>query len=210
MSEVIIYGLPLSTFVQTARITCNEKGITHKNDPIEFGSEIQKKLHPWGKIPVMDHGGVRLFETSAICHYIDKAFEGPALQPSDAATLGLMEQWVSIVGSYLYPGSISGYALHYILPRGEDGKPDRKAIEAGLPRVKHDYELLDKAYQGRKWIAGDMLTLADFFVMPVVATVNMFPEGKEILSGCGNVMRAYDAMQSRPTYQAALPAMPAS
>lgn len=208
MSEVIFYGVPQSSYVRTARMTCGEKGVQHKLEPVDFGGEAYRELHPWSKIPSMRHGDLVLYETSAICRYIDEAFDGPALQPSDPAGRAVMEKWISTFNCYVYPNTVRAYALHYVIPRGEDGKPDRTAINEAVPKVKRDFAVLDRAYEGREWLAGDTFSLADIFMAPIVSTVAMFPEGKEVLAGCKNLGRALEAVASRDAYKAALPPMP--
>ena len=97
---------------------------------------------------------------------------------------------------YVYPNTIRAYALQYVIPRGEDGKPDRNAIDEAVPKVKRDFGVLDRAYEGREWLAGDTFSLADIFMAPIVSTVAMFPEGKEVLEGCKNLKRAFNAIES--------------
>ena len=45
-------------------------------------------LHPFGRVPTLVHDGFALYETGAISRYIDRAFPGPALQPSSARGAG--------------------------------------------------------------------------------------------------------------------------
>ena len=78
MSDITLYGFPPSSYTWTARMVAEEKGISHDLEPIEFGSDALKALHPFGKIPIMTHGDLTLYETAAICRYIDEAFDGPA------------------------------------------------------------------------------------------------------------------------------------
>lgn len=156
-------------------------------------------------MPVMKHGDVRLYETIAICRYIDTAFDGPALQPNTPVERARMAQWISVVDSYLYPAAVLNYAFHYIFPKSEDGAPDRAAIEAHVPELKHCLSVIDAGYGENEWLAGDTLTLAECFVMPLVATVSRFPEGQDILEKLPNLRRAFQAVEGRHAYQAAQP-----
>ena len=40
--------------------------------------------HPFGKIPVLDHGDLRLFETGAITRYLNDTLPGKSLVPGNA------------------------------------------------------------------------------------------------------------------------------
>ena len=95
MADVILHGVAPSTYTRTARLTCEGKGVSYQLEPVEFGSARHLALHPFGKIPILEHGSTRIFETLAIARYVDEAFKGPALQPADAKGRALMTQWIS-------------------------------------------------------------------------------------------------------------------
>ncbi len=100
MSDVTLYGFPPSSYTWSARMACEEKGLSHDLEPIEFGSDEHKALHPFAKIPIMKHGDVTVYETAAICHYMDQTFDGPPLTPADAAGQARMMQWNSAIVDY--------------------------------------------------------------------------------------------------------------
>ncbi len=66
MREVTIYGPPASTYVRTALMTYLEKNIPHRREDIELGSDMLKKLHPFGKVPVLRDGENTIYEAVAI------------------------------------------------------------------------------------------------------------------------------------------------
>lgn len=205
MSEVILYGLPVSSYMRTAIMTCAEKGAQHKVVVQPPHSPQQLEVHPFGKMPAMQHGDVRLFETSAICRYVDQVFDGPSLIPQGAADAGLMEQWISVASSYLYVRIVMKYAMHYIAAGFQGKEPDRAAVEGGVADLKSGLEIFDKGYDGRDWLAGDSMSLADLFMAPLVQTAASFPEGQEALPAYKNVKRAYEAMAARDSFAAAHP-----
>jgi len=105
MTDVTVYGFPISTFVNIVRLI-----LTHKKVPFDFqdlepemGGPSHLSLHPFNRVPILDHSGFRLYETSAIALYTDEAFAGPALQPKDLHQRARMDQWISAVGNYYYP-----------------------------------------------------------------------------------------------------------
>ena len=105
MADVTVYGFPVSTYVNVVRLA-----LTHKGVPFEFhdlegkmGGPSHLALHPFGRVPILDHGGFRLYETAAIALYVDDAFTGPALQPTTAKARARMHQWISSLNGYYYP-----------------------------------------------------------------------------------------------------------
>ncbi|HZO12352.1 MAG TPA: glutathione S-transferase family protein [Polyangiaceae bacterium] len=202
MSEIILYGPPQSSYVRTARMVCIEKGAPHRLEPLELGSDAHERLHPYKRVPSMRHGDVELWETQAIAHYVDAAFEGPALTPSDPAARGRMEQWISAINCYIYGDVIRDYALQYFIPKLRGVEPDRRKIEEGLPKLERDFALLDEGYARQPYLGGESLCLADLFVAPIVQTVGMCPEGQAVLERTTNLRRAYQALSKRESFKA--------
>jgi len=115
MPEPIVIGFPGSTYVHIIRLI-----LTHKNVPYRFrdlepemGTPAHIALHPFGRVPVLQHGDLTLYETSAIATYIDEAFDGPSLQPHTPAARGRLQQWISSVNAYYYPEL--GHGKEYVL-----------------------------------------------------------------------------------------------
>ena len=205
MSELILYGAPMSTYVRTARMTCVEKDVTYslQHQTIqEVRSDAHRALHPFGKMPAMRHGDLVLYETPAICRYIDAAFDGPPLQPEEPAAIGRMEQWISVVTSYVYDDFIRRCVLQYIFPQGPDGQPDRKAIDAAGPDLERDLRILDNAYGANDYIVGgNGPTIADLFLAPILAWFVKTPEGEALMGRHANVRRALQVMEQRRSFR---------
>ena len=47
MSDVTILGTSLSSYLRTTRMACEEKGISHDLEDLEFGSDGHAALHPF-------------------------------------------------------------------------------------------------------------------------------------------------------------------
>lgn len=183
MSKPIVIGFPQSTFVWTARSALSLKGVDYAFQPIAPPANRAPEYlarHPWGKVPAFEHDGLSLFETDAICEYVEHAFDGPSLMPKGAADRARARQVVSICDSYLYPSAVERYALQYIFPRGEGGQPDRATIDGALPDIEKTLGVLAGLLGDSDWFVGDGPTLADLYVGPLFAVIGMFPEGKAI------------------------------
>jgi glutathione S-transferase len=206
MSEIVIFGFPQSSYVRTVRMVCEEKGVSYELSLIKPGSQVSPSVHPFGRVPAIQHGDLHLYEASAIARYIDEVFPGPSLVPATPRARAVMEQWISAINAYLYDDLIRKYVFPYIFPQGAEGKPDRTAIDAALPHLRRDLHTMDQALAGAEWLAGDTLSLADLFAAPILAYTSMFPEGQAVLSDCPNMKRVGAAMTARPSYVKTTPA----
>ena len=112
MAKVILHGPDYSTQVRTIRLCLAEKGIDYELEPVDIlrgGNRKPEflKLQPFGQVPVLVHDGFTLYETSAIARYVDEAFKGPKLQPSDKKDAARMNQLISIIEMHGYGPIIS-------------------------------------------------------------------------------------------------------
>ena len=80
-------------------MVCEEKGIEYRLTETPLGAPELRAIHPLGKMPVLRHGDIKLFESKAIATYLDRSFAGPRLLPSDPHLAALAEQWVSLVNT---------------------------------------------------------------------------------------------------------------
>jgi glutathione S-transferase len=209
MSNVEIIGAPMSSYVRVVRIAFAEKGVPYDFRPAAPHSADVDAIHPMGKIPCMRHGDIELFESKAICTYLDKAFPGPKLIPDDALGAAQVEQWISFVNTVTDPAIIRQYVVPgYIIPGMAQKAPDRACIEAAMPNVEKQLGILEKAVTGRTWLVGDTLTLADINVIPILAGAVRFPESAAAMEKYPNLKAYYDLHAQRPSVRDTAPPMP--
>ena len=211
MSELEIIGVDMSPFVRTVRIACEEKGVPysltfdHIDSTAEMKSEAHLAFHPFGKMPAMSHDGFVLFETSAICRYIDETFDGPALVPGERRQAALMEQWISAYADYVIKQLGRDYVVQYAFPKGPDGTPDMAAISEALPIVRERLKILNTALEDGPYFLGETPYIADFLLLPIIDYVAVMPEGPELLGAAPNVARFREAFSKRASYEPTLP-----
>lgn len=201
-----IHGLPYSTYTCTVLMTCIEKGAPFDLDatglnPIS-GARKHPHIdrHPFGKIPAIEDGDFLLFETSAICRYIDEKFDGPSLIPAGPRDHALMEQWISAINSYVDESVIRRLVLQYAFPRGENGQPDRAAIDAAIPGIRRSLRILNENYGKTGYLVAGSLTLADLLLAPILFYLDRTPEGPELLAKAPNVERGLKVISGRPSF----------
>jgi glutathione S-transferase len=85
MSDPVVFGFPRSTFVQIVRLV-----LTHKDVPYTFrdlepdmGKPTHLALHPFNRVPILQHGEFTVYETSAIVAYVEDTFDNVALRPAE-------------------------------------------------------------------------------------------------------------------------------
>jgi len=205
MKNVTIFGFSAASYVRTAIMICEEKGVSYEIEPIEFGSPAHLEVQPFGKMPAFRHGDVLLHETLAIGVYVDRTFEGPALQPADTLELAHMFKWTSSIADYGYQHLIRDLVLPRLVGPSRGQEPDEEAIKANLPKIENFLQEAQTALTKSKYLAGNSISLADLFLAPIIASVMPAPEGQAMVPSYKAVARWFEAMAARPSFTAAHP-----
>ena len=204
MSTLILHSIPMSPYGWTAALTAAEKRVTCAITPIPDAGPERLKLHPFGKMPVLQHGEVFVYETLAITHYIDRAFEGPALQPTGVKAQTDMLRWISIVGSYIFP-LMNGLIKERTAAFWRGDTPNDAALEAMREPLAHQFALINDTLWNQPFLAGDQLTLADLFLAPHLHLVSTTPEGQEALAHAPSALAWLERLRVRPSFEATNP-----
>ena len=82
-----LHGYQYSVYSWIARLALAEKGVDHHWTEVNpFAPDVPGSylaLHPFKRVPALIHDGFEVYETGAITRYVDEAFSGPGLQPTD-------------------------------------------------------------------------------------------------------------------------------
>ena len=85
-NEFVIHAIPGSPFSRSVLVALEEKGARYRIAAVTPGSLRMPEhlsLHPFGRVPILDHGEFRLYETQAILRYIDRVCPGIPLTPAE-------------------------------------------------------------------------------------------------------------------------------
>jgi glutathione S-transferase len=174
--KLTLYGFDASTYVRTVRMLLHEKGARYDQVPVNVlaGEPRQPehlRRHPFGKVPVLDHNGFRIIETSAITRYLNDVLPGKSLIPGNPRDRARMDMGIAIHDSYGY-GALVGVAGYHLFPDLIGGK-NEEARKASIDKSRLVLTELMKLRGSDPWIAGKEPSLADFYLAPVCFYVNL-------------------------------------
>jgi glutathione S-transferase len=177
MSEPVLYGAEYSVYTRIARLALLAKGVTYQFEIVDvFAAEADRSRHPFGKIPVLEHDGFRLYEAGAIGRYVDEGFAGPALQPADAQGRARVAQVVSVLDSYAFQPLV----MEIYVQRVSRKVPDEARIAAALPAAGRVLDALEEL--AKNGVFGVEIGLAEAHCVPILAYFTLAAEGKSLLA----------------------------
>lgn len=196
---VHLHGYRYSVYNRIARLVLLLKGVEHRTievDPFAELSEGYLMLHPFGRVPALTHGAFTLFETGAITRYVDRAFEGPPLQPEGAAALARMDQVIAVVDAYGYWPMVRQVSSHGFF-RASFGEPSsREEVDAGLEASGKVLSFLDGVAAEGEVLTGRDITLADCHLAPMIDYFVRAEEGTAALSRHHALQRWWDQVRA--------------
>jgi glutathione S-transferase len=201
MAKPTLYGPGYSTYTRAARLAMEEKGVDYDLVEVDFigGGMPDEQLarHPFGKVPAFEHDGLMLYEVASILRYVDEAFDGPSLQPADAASRARMTQIISIIDSYTYPRTVGDLVIQRLIVPMLGGSADESIIEAAVPEVDKSMREFERLLGDQEYLTGSTLSLADLHLAPIFAYFVSTPECKGILESKPSLNAWWQRMASR-------------
>jgi len=208
MSDITLWGFDGSTYVRAVKMLLAEKGVTQiKQIPLNVLTGEPKtaehlQRHPFGKVPVLDHDGMRILETTAITRYLDDVLPGKSLIPTAAKDRARMDMVIGIIDSYGYGALVGGVAAYHLFPDFVGGKNEAMR-QAGMATGRKVIEFVMKTKGSSPFIAGE-LSLADLYLAPILFYVSLTPD-KDALFDVDGFADWWTRIQALPSYKATQP-----
>jgi glutathione S-transferase len=208
MNEFVIHGVHGSPFMRSVCAALNEKDQPYRIEalpPSSMRGEDYRHPHPFRRIPVVDHGDYRLYETQAILRYIDALYPEPPLQPKEPQAIGRMNQAIGINDWYLFPQVARVIAFQRIVGPAIMGiTPDEAACAAAVPDLERCVRELNCLLGEQPYLAGGRLSIADLMLSPQLFFLSITPEGQAAMKDTA-LLNWLGRMEARPSMQATLP-----
>ena len=201
-----IYGHPWSINTRKVLAALGEKGgraelVTVNLPKGEQRSPAHAARHPFLKVPVLEDGGLVLYESTAIMRYLDRAIDGPALAPESARESARAEQWISVGQSYFAP-VVQPLVIEVIFRRYLGGERNAAAIEAGRAGMQRPLDVVDEWLAANPYLAGDSFSLAELYWMPYFEYLSHAGESGAIASR-RHLAAWWERVSARPAWREA-------
>lgn len=145
--------------------------------------EWYKKINPQSAVPVLNDDGFILNESRAIAAYlVNSRANGSSLYPTDAKKRAIVDARLYFEATMLFPVGFKFFVsevwnfvvlyLNYFLSSQIStfvhGNTDTTEFKQSINKA---FGFLNQYLTGNKWVAGDDLTIADFFICTIVSSI---------------------------------------
>lgn len=149
------------------------------------------RLNPAGKLPVLVDGDLVLTESAAIVLYLAEKYGDKGLTPADLKQRAQAYRWIMFAVTELEQ-PLWRMAKHTFL------YPEDRRLPEDVALAKEEFmemaAILDRHMEGREFIVGDGMTIADC----VTAYVVDWGDEVGLIGGCPNLKAYLERMYARP------------
>jgi glutathione S-transferase len=195
-----IWGRRSAFNVQKVLWLVDELGLEHEHIAMggdHGGLDTPEHLarNPNGLVPVIDDGGTVVWESHTILRYLAARHGDDQFWSDDAAERSRWDRWLDWARAF-QEDFLNG--VFWGLYRTPEPQRDWRAIERAIERTGEHLQLLDRVLDGRDFLLGDELTLAD---IPAGALLYRCFELDIVRPRSPNVEAWYGRLCERPAYQ---------
>ncbi|EDX85478.1 Glutathione S-transferase, N-terminal domain protein [Synechococcus sp. PCC 7335] len=201
MTNITLYGTPISTYVRTAQLVLSAAEVDYdiKDVGIFNGDNLTDsylKKHPFGKIPTLEIEGETLYEANAITYFVNEKFAQGKFAPDDLWLQSRMYQIISIINNYLYAPAVSVLTIENLVKPSQGKEIDQAAVEGAIAPSKTALEAIETLVTGDPCLLSSELTIADFYLIPIFFYVSKTPQFDQIMTNTPKLKDWWEAVRS--------------
>lgn len=200
-----LFHVPLSPFCRKVRLTLAEKRIEVELIEERYWEQAPEFLrrNPAGKVPVLRLDGMTLSESQAICELIEERHPSPALMPRTPEERYEVRRLCAWFDDKFHNEVTSRLLYERVNKKiSGQGYPDSKNVKYGATRIKYHLDYLGWLLDQRRWLAGDVMTLADFAAAAHLSSLDYISDVD--WNRNANVKEWYAKIKSRPSFRTLL------
>jgi glutathione S-transferase len=162
MSAIHLYSYQACPFARRTRMTLIEKGLDFELTEIDINNKPDNfaTISPYGKVPVLLHGGERIYESSIINEYLDETYPAPPLMPGSPIARAQARIWMDYCGS-----RFSNASWNHMKAGDDKAKLETATTELHACLRFIENEGLRTLSNGPYWL-GDTISLVDIQFIP--------------------------------------------
>lgn len=147
------------------------------------------QLNPFGQVPTIEDGDTVLFDSNAILVYLAKRYGDPSWLPDDALGAAAVQRWLSLAAGQIAYGPCAARLVTVFGAPLDLETAQRIAVKL--------FDVLDAELAGKRFAAGDNVTIADIAAYTYIAHA---PEGGISLEPYPNLRGWLSRIEALPRF----------
>ncbi|TPK90265.1 MULTISPECIES: glutathione S-transferase family protein [unclassified Mesorhizobium] len=155
------------------------------------------EISPLNQVPVLTlPDGRSITESAAICILLAERHPEAGLAPAiDAPARAEFLRWMAFMSSVIYPAMLR----FYYAPRYTADADGAEAVkQAAVAEMNRGFAVIDAALRGRDWLAGEAMSVADIYLVMLVA---WHPDTGKARAAWPNIERLWSELRAHPLVQ---------
>ncbi len=177
MKLYVVNGAPNARKVQAV---VNHLGLAVEQIFLDFSkgetrSPDYLRINPTGRVPTLEHDGFTLWESNAINKYLCALCPGNTLYPDNPRLQADIDRWLSWELAHFNQqlGILTFQAV--VKPAFMGEQPEEYLVNWSMRMLEGHAEVLERHLEGRHYLVGDDITLADYAMVHIEALKDMTP-----------------------------------
>jgi len=202
MVQLNVYGYSKATCTQRVLILLEELELKYNFKEIDLMKGEQKsedylKLQPFGKVPAVEYGDKKLFESRSILRYIAKNNRSPVDLLGDV----YVDMWLEVESQNFNPPASK--IVYEKMFKNKDHEPDQELMKVEAKRLAEVLDVYENRLETQDYIAGDNYSIADISHIPYAYCL-LKCGYKELFKSRPNVYNWLKRIMRRPAVKAVL------
>ncbi len=202
----VLYHMPLSPYARKVRLVLAEKRLPFELRPEKVWERRPEylEMNAAGTVPTLiEDNSLIIPDSTVICEYLDEAYPDSSLMGhtlEERIEVRRLAAWFD--GKFAAEVTANLYGEKHLRRLTGRGNPDPAAIRTGYIAMRYHLDYIGWLAETRKWLAGSMLSLADFAAAAHLSTLDFL--GEVDWSVSLPTKEWYARMKSRPSFRAVL------
>ncbi|XWS14066.1 hypothetical protein CRYUN_Cryun36dG0091600 [Craigia yunnanensis] len=194
----------MSTCTARVLLCLCEKGLQYEVVPVDVHNSAHKQqpylsLNPFGQIPALEDGDVKVFESRAISKYLAGKYKDTGIDPLGSSSLTestIVDTWME-VESQQFNSPMQAIIRQMVVNPIFGIASDEKIIETELEKLGKVLDVYEERLSKCKYLGGDFYSLADLHHIPYLVYFMRNPRSS-IITSRPHVSARWNDISSRP------------
>jgi len=178
----------------------HEKGLDFEFVPVNMAAGDHKtpaflSLNPFGQVPALEDGDLKLFESRAITQYISHTYgdKGTQLIFADPKKMAILSVWMA-VEAHQFESAASPLTFELVFKPLFGMVTDPAAVEANEAKLAKVLDVYEARLAESKYLGGDCFTLADLHHLPILSYLmetqakKLFTSRPHVSAWCADIL----------------------